>query len=123
MLLKRWNPLFDLDREHLGARPIWVQLPGLHMHLWKEEIFRNIGNILGTYLDHDRSFTITGKMAFDCILVHLDIREGLEESLKIHWRNTTWVQLMDYEGAPFHFCQCQKVGHVYKECLLSPLTT
>jgi len=29
VLLKRWSPLFDPEREQIGARPLWVRLPGL----------------------------------------------------------------------------------------------
>lgn len=53
VLLKRWNPLFDPEREQIGAGPIWVHLPGLPLQYWKEEAFIKIGNALGTYLDHD----------------------------------------------------------------------
>ena len=100
VLLKWQNPLFDLDRELLGAGPIWVWLPGLPLHLRNEHIFKHIGNFLGTYLDHDRSFIDSGKMAFACILVHLDTREGLEEAINIQCCNSPRVQILDYEGVP-----------------------
>lgn len=29
VLLKRWSPLFDPEREQIGAGPLWVRLPGL----------------------------------------------------------------------------------------------
>lgn len=29
MLLKRWSPLFDPEREQIGVGPLWVSLPGL----------------------------------------------------------------------------------------------
>ena len=82
------------------------------MHLW-EEIFVSIGNILGIYLDHDQTYIESGNMAFARILVHLDTREGLEESFKIHWRNMTCIQILDYEDLPFRCRRCHKVGHVY----------
>lgn len=57
-------------------------------------------------------------MAFARTLAQLDTREGLEENLKIKWRNTTILQILDHEGVPL-CCQCyHKVGHIYKECPL-----
>lgn len=79
VLLKRWTPLFDPEREHLGAGPIWVCLPRLLLHFWSEDVFKRIGNALGTFLDYDKSYIIVGNMAMARILVHLDTREGLEE--------------------------------------------
>lgn len=61
----------------MGVGPLWVKLPGLPLHFWLEDIFRHIGNALGTYLEHDKSYMSTGIMAYAMILVHLDTREGL----------------------------------------------
>lgn len=59
VLLKRWDPLFDPEREQLGAVPIWVRLSGLPLQYWTPTIFKRIGDALGTYLDHDQSFELT----------------------------------------------------------------
>jgi len=56
VLLKRWSLLFDPEREQIGDGPLWVRLPGLPLQYWSEEVFICIGNALGTYLDHDRTF-------------------------------------------------------------------
>lgn len=48
VLLKRWTPLFDPQLEQIGIGPVWVRLPGLPLQYWSEEIFRRIGNTLGT---------------------------------------------------------------------------
>lgn len=50
MLLKRWSPLFDLEREQIGARPLWVRLSRLPLQYQCEEVFVRIGNSHGTYL-------------------------------------------------------------------------
>lgn len=79
MVLKRWTPLFDSEKESLGSGPIWVQLPGLPLQFWFEDIFQVIGDDLGTSPDHDRSYMDSGVLAMAQILVHLDTREGLVE--------------------------------------------
>ena len=47
VLLKRWSPLFDPEREQIGASPLWVRLSGLPLQYWSEEVFMRIGNALG----------------------------------------------------------------------------
>ena len=59
LLLKPWHPLFDASRERVDVVSLWVQLPGLLLHYWMEEHFRNIGNILGSFLEADLSFLET----------------------------------------------------------------
>ena len=107
--------MFDPNRELLGAGLIWARLPGLPLHLWNEQIFKDIGNLMGPYLDHDRSFIDSKKMAFARILVHLDTREVLEEAINIQCCNSTKAQLLDYEGVPFRCHRCHKVEHVFKD--------
>lgn len=72
VLLKRWSPLFDPNTEQLRVGPIWVRLPSLPLHFWSEDIFRRIGNSIGTYMESNKSYLSTGKMAFARILVHID---------------------------------------------------
>lgn len=124
VLLKRWDPLFDPEREQLGAGPIWVQLPGLPMQFWTTQVFKRIGDALGTYLEHDKSYEQTGIMTMARILVHLDTRPGLEEKITLHHRHFSCKKLLDYEGVPFRCRRCHKIGHLYKDCpLLSRVTS
>lgn len=124
VLLKRWDPLFDPEREQLGAGPIWVHLPGLPMQFWTAQVFRRIGDALGTYLDHDKSYEQSRIMTMPRILVHLDTRPGLKEKITLHHRHFSRKQLLDYEGVPFCCRRCHKIGHLYKDCpLLSGVTS
>lgn len=111
--------MFDPKCERVDAGPIWVRLLGLPFHFWMEDIFRQIGDAIGTYLTFDASFQTTGCMDFVRILVHLDLSNGLLEHINIQWRNTTRLQLLDYDGVPFRCRRCQKVGHLSKECPLN----
>lgn len=83
ILLKRWSPLFESEKENMGAGPIWVCLPGLPLQFWVEDIFQCISDDMGVYLDHDHSYQDTSYMALVRILVHLDTREGLVESYRL----------------------------------------
>ena len=77
MLLKHWTPLFDPETEQIGVGPIWIRLPGLPLQYWSKDIFRRIGNSLGTFMEYDKSYQTTGMMAYARILIHLDTRGGL----------------------------------------------
>lgn len=85
VLLKWWSPLFDPEREKIGAGPLWVRLPGLPLQFWCEEVFIRIGNALGAYLDHDCTFVESKNRTLASILVHLDTHEGLEEKITLQW--------------------------------------
>lgn len=101
VLLKRWSPLFNPEHEQIGAGPIWVRLPGLPLQYWCEEVFVRIGNALGTYLDHDRTFVESRSKNLARILVHLDTREGLEEKVTLQWGRHIRIQILDCEGVLF----------------------
>lgn len=118
VLFKRWTPLFDPETEQIGIGPIWTRLPGLPLHFWLEDVFIRIGDAIGTYMDHDKSYQQTGMMAYARILVNLDRRGGLLESITIQWRETTRKQIIDYEGIPYRCRRCHKVGHLYRDCSL-----
>lgn len=115
VLFKRWTPLFDPETEQIGIGPVWIQLPGLPLHFWSEDVFRRIGDAISTYMDHDKSYLQTGMMAYARILVNLDTRGGLLESITIQWRETTRKQNIDYEGIPYRCRRCHKVGHLYRD--------
>jgi len=108
--------MFDPEKKNHGAGPIWVHLPALPLQFRWEEIFKVIGDDLGVYLDHNRTYQDTGCMAMAHILVHLDTREGLVESYLLLMGDITHRQILDYEGIPFCCWKCHEVGHFYKYC-------
>lgn len=116
VLLKCWSPLFNPEWEKIGVGPIWVRLPSLPLQYWSKAVFVRIGNVLGTYLDYDKTYVRSKNRALARILVHLDTREGLEEKITHKWRHYTRVHILDYKGVPFQCRRCHKVGYVYKEC-------
>lgn len=93
--------MFDPEKENHGAGPIWVRLPALPLQFWAEEIFKVIGDDLGVYLDHDRTYQDTVCLSMAHILVHLDTREGLVESYLLQMGDITRRQILDYKDIPF----------------------
>ena len=116
MLLKPWHPLFDASRERVDSIPLWVRLPGLPLHYWTEEHLCGIGNTIGVFLEADLSFFKSNLRWVARILVMLNIREGLAESLNLRWGQFVIKQILDYEKVPFHCRRCHVYGHPAYEC-------
>lgn len=54
--IKMWSPFFDVRLEQTILLPVWVQLPSLPIDFWFVEVFKEIGNSLGSFIEADMSF-------------------------------------------------------------------
>jgi hypothetical protein len=117
-LLKPWTSLFDAAKERMNIILVWVRLPGLPFHFWEVEFLRVIGNHLGEFLEFNYSFMESGERKVSCILVSLNLREGLGEEVDIFWRNFSHTQKIDYENVSFRCYCCHHYGHLLDECNL-----
>jgi len=122
VLMKRWHPRFDASRERVDESPVWVRLPGLPLHYWEPIHFKNIGNILGTFLEADLSYLETFDQRVARILVSINLREGLAEQMNLIWDSEVTLQILDYENVPFRCRRCYVYGHPASECSLPPRT-
>lgn len=118
VLFKRWTPLFDANREKVDKFPVWVRAPGFPPFLWVESVFKSIGNLLGTYLETDMSYIHTHNKAMARILVSVNPREGLAESINLQYKDLVYEQPLDYEHLPFRCHRCHEYGHLARYCLL-----
>ena len=116
VLMKPWNPLFDASKERVDIIPVWVKFPALPLHFWDMYHFRRIGDILGTFLEADLSFLETKVKKVARILVNLNIREGLAESIILEWGSDPITQILDYENIPFRCRRCHAYGHPAASC-------
>jgi len=82
-LFKKWTPLFYASRERVDVLTVWVQLPGLFRELWMEDILNIFGNMLRTFMELDMSFVHSQNQGIACILVSLNLREGLAKEIDI----------------------------------------
>ena len=119
VLLKPWSPLFDAIKERVDIVPVWVRLPALPLHFWDLYHFRRIGDMLGTFLEVDLSFLETREKKVARILVNINLREGLAESINLEWGPVIIPQILDYENVPFRCRRCHVYGHPASACTLS----
>jgi len=116
VLLKKWHPLFDASIERVDIIPIWVRMPALPLQYWSEFHLRGIGNMLGTCLEVDLSFLKTHMKQVARVLVSINIREGLAETINLKRGPEVIVQILDYENVPFRCRRCHAYGHPISEC-------
>lgn len=111
-MFKRWNTIFDAQREKVAEILVWVRLPELSPHFWTKEVFRAIGNTLGIFLEADMYFRETRDMILARTLVRLDPREGLAEEIHLQYQYYSYTQIIDYEQLPFRCHRCHKYVHL-----------
>jgi len=122
MLIKPWSPLFDASRERVDIIPIWVRLPALPLQFWEEEHFQSIGNLLGEFLESDKSYLDSKQRKMARILVKINVREGLGDEVDLAMGPFRHTQKIDYENVPFRCRRCHVYGHLVADCKL-PLRT
>ena len=101
VLLKTWHTMFDASRERVDVSPIWVRLPALPLHYWEPHHFKQIGDILGTFLEADLSYLETLEQKVARILVSINLREGLTERINLIRGPEVISQPLDYENVSF----------------------
>lgn len=113
--MKRCNPLLDPSKEKLTYGPIWVRLPGFHLEFWSDDIFRLIGDKLGSFVDADRSYEVSGRLTVARIMVNLDSSDDLSAELNMVYGDYSHIQILDYEGLHFRCHNYHKVCHVLRD--------
>ena len=99
--------------------PIWVKLPNLPFQLWSLPFFKLIGNTLGSFIEVDLSYLVSGVCCLGWVLVSLDLRNGLASDIDIKIGDTIFNQSLDYIGIPFKCNRCHSYGHLASQCHLS----
>jgi hypothetical protein len=116
-MVKRWWVNFDPAQDYFRFCHFWVLLSGLSLHFWHEKSLEAIGNILGKFICADLRALKANDRRICRVLVEIDIHSGLLESLEISWHGHHFFQPLDYLGIPFRCSNCQKMGHLWRDCL------
>nr|XP_009804954.1 PREDICTED: uncharacterized protein LOC104250100 [Nicotiana sylvestris] len=117
MMLKNWEPDFEIDKEHMRVMPLWVTFSGLHIQCWAEENLGRITNCLEKPVCTDRLTAQCERILYARVLIEMDITQPLLDELTIEQPNgKIRVQRVDHEQKPV-FCQeCNRFGHPNGEC-------
>jgi hypothetical protein len=74
-----------------------------------------IGNSLGTFLDENMYFLVSDECVVVCILVQINLWEGLMEDIEMVSGGKIFKHILDYEGIPFRYWQCHKKGNIMSQ--------
>lgn len=72
------------------------------LEFWSDDIFKIIGDKLGSFVDADRSYEVSGRMTVAIIMVNLDSSEGLSAELNLVGITLTyrsWITRGSLSGA------------------------
>jgi hypothetical protein len=78
-----------------------------------------IGNSLGTFVDFDVNYKSTESMTMRKILVELDLKEWLLESIHIEVEKWKYTWILDYIQVSFQCARCHLYGHVMEDCSIN----
>jgi hypothetical protein len=76
---------------------------------------RAIKEVLGTFISLDDCYKIGGVHSVAQILVALDLRKGIFESIDLVVGDHSYTHALDYMDIPFRCSCCHKVGHLLKD--------
>ncbi|XP_019248632.1 PREDICTED: uncharacterized protein LOC109227894 [Nicotiana attenuata] len=113
MILKNWEPEFDMDKEPMRAMPMWVTLPGLPIQCWAEENLGRIASCLGKPICTDKLTANCERVSYARVLIEMDITQPFPDDLHLELSDgKVRVQTTEYEWIP-KFCQeCNQFGHL-----------
>jgi hypothetical protein len=77
VISKKVDPFLDACSENMDLMLIWVKLPGLSVEFWYFEVSKEIRNSPRMFYEVDMSFLSFDNLSITCILVRIDLREGL----------------------------------------------
>lgn len=117
LILKDWDPNFQLRNESMRIVPIWINFPSLPIQCWAEENLSRIAILIGKPLCTDRLTADCERISYARILVEMDITQPLPDEVYIEIPNgRSWMQTVEFEWKPI-FCQdCNSFGHKPGEC-------
>jgi hypothetical protein len=52
-MLKRWTHCFNPEKDFIRFRHLWVLMPGCPVSFWTLEVFKELGDTLGKFLNVD----------------------------------------------------------------------
>ncbi|KAL0824621.1 hypothetical protein Bca101_048298 [Brassica carinata] len=110
VILQRWEPTISPDFPSMI--PFWIKIQGVPIHLWSEEIARNIGNDIGTF-EVAEITAQTFRMR-----VHINGRLPLIKASVVEYPNGDELDAtLVYEKLEKHCLHCGKLDHEIRDCL------
>ncbi|XP_019246513.1 PREDICTED: uncharacterized protein LOC109226173 [Nicotiana attenuata] len=112
MVLKHWEPDFQMSKEPLQVIPIWVTFPNLPVEYWAPRSLGRIASCLGKPICTDKLTTKGERVSYARILVEMDVSVELPEEVSIELPGGKCkLQNIKYEWRPLYCQSCLNIGH------------
>jgi hypothetical protein len=101
--------------EKLEVIQIWVRHSGFPLILWSNDIFGDIGNLLGFFCEAHNTHKISRYMGMAKLFVGLNVSKVLVISIIIRHGNSIYKKEIDYEGIPSKCGKCHSYSNLVYE--------
>ncbi|KAG7559487.1 Reverse transcriptase zinc-binding domain [Arabidopsis thaliana x Arabidopsis arenosa] len=109
VILQKWEPV--ISASFPSQIPFWVELQGLPMHFWKQQMIYRIGEELGTILDHE----ITPAAAK--VKVEINGLAPLTKQTVVEFPDGSEALVtLEYKNLKKHCFHCQRLSHEIANC-------
>ncbi|CAL1353807.1 unnamed protein product [Linum trigynum] len=107
VVVHQWTPKFRISDPLPKRMIVWLQLPGLPIHLYHKEVLTSIGNLIGRTIKLDYHTLNQQRAKFARLAVEIDLGKPLIPRVHI---DGEW-QKVEYENLLEVCFECGKVGH------------
>ncbi|XP_070003215.1 uncharacterized protein [Nicotiana sylvestris] len=105
MILKQWEPDFQMSKEATNNIPVWVNFPGLPIQYWMGENLGRIASSIGKPICTDKLIAQEAIISYARMLIEMDVSQPFPETMLI--KNVDGKhkeKILSYDWQP-SFCQ------------------
>ncbi|MQL99418.1 hypothetical protein Taro_032141, partial [Colocasia esculenta] len=101
LVIRRWTPELQMEKESLSSMPIWVKFPGLPLRWWTARGLSKIASLLGGPLHMDSLTATRKRLHFARVCVLVDVHAEFPSEVVIQNADGSFdTVLVEYEWKP-----------------------
>ncbi|MQM03996.1 hypothetical protein Taro_036777 [Colocasia esculenta] len=117
LVLRRWTPDLQMEKESLCNLPIWVHFPGLPLRWWTVCGLSKLASLLGRPLHMDSLTAKRKRLHFARVCVLIDVKAVFPSEVSIMNEDGSCEAVtVEYEWKPTLCKECNSFGHGGGEC-------
>ncbi|KAJ6370146.1 hypothetical protein OIU76_028423 [Salix suchowensis] len=111
------SPQPTVQGPEMATVPVWIKLPNLPLKCWSSTCLSKIVSVVGRPIQSDMLTSSMARLSYACVLVEIDLRKKLRESVAICLPNGVMIdQQIVYETLPKFCSYCKVLGHMVETC-------
>lgn len=117
LVLKQWEPNFQMSKEPLQVIPVWVRFPKLPIKYWTPRSLGRIASCLGKPVCTYKLIAKGDRVSYAHILIEMDVSMELQEEIPIELRGGKCkLHTIEYEWKPLYCQTCLNIEHHNGDC-------